>query len=32
MKKNLGAAIDLIAGSNGVYDVAVDGKTIFSKF
>ena len=32
LKKNLGAAIELIAGSNGVYDVAVDGKIIFSKF
>jgi len=32
LEKNLGVAIELIAGSNGVYDVAVDGKTIFSKF
>lgn len=32
LKKNLGADIELIAGSNGVYDVTVDGKTIFSKF
>jgi len=32
LKKNLGADIELIAGSNGVFDVSVDGKTIFSKF
>ena len=32
LKKNLGADIELIAGSNGIYDVTVDGKTIFSKF
>ena len=31
LKKNLGADIELIAGSNGVFDVAVDGKMIFSK-
>lgn len=32
LQKNLGVEIELIAGSNGVYDVAVDGKMIFSKF
>jgi len=32
LKKYLGADIELIAGSNGVYDVTVDGRTIFSKF
>ena len=32
LKKNLGADIELIAGSNGVYDITVDGKRIFSKF
>jgi len=32
LKKNLGAEIELIAGSNGVYDVSVDGKIVFSKF
>lgn len=31
LKKNLGADIELIAGSNGVFDVAVDGKMIYSK-
>ena len=29
LKKNLGAAIDLIAGSNGVYDVAVTARQYF---
>ena len=32
LKKNLEAEIELIAGSNGVFDVTVDGKIIFSKF
>ncbi len=32
LQKQLGAEIELVAGSNGVYDVAVDGKMIFSKF
>lgn len=32
LKKSLGADIELIAGSNGIFDVKVDGKTIFSKF
>jgi len=32
LKKKLGAEIELIAGSNGIFDVAVDGKMIFSKF
>jgi selT/selW/selH-like putative selenoprotein len=32
LKKNLGAEIELIAGSNGIFDVIADGKMIFSKF
>ena len=32
LKKNLGAEIELIAGSNGIFDVTVDNKMIFSKF
>jgi selT/selW/selH-like putative selenoprotein len=32
LKKSLDADIELIAGSNGVYDVTVDGRMIFSKF
>ena len=32
LKKNLSAEIELIAGSNAIFDVAVDGKMIFSKF
>jgi selenoprotein W-related protein len=32
LNNNLGAEIELIAGSNGIYDVTVDGKIIFSKF
>jgi selenoprotein W-related protein len=32
LKKNLGAEIELIAGANGIFDVTVDGKMIFSKF
>jgi len=32
LKKDLGAEIELIAGSNGVYDVSLDGRMIFSKF
>ena len=32
LKKKLGAEIELIAGSNGIFDVTVDGKMIFSKF
>ena len=31
LKKNLGAEIELIAGSNGIFDVTVDNKMIFSK-
>ena len=31
LKKKFGADIELIAGSNGIYDVTVDGKMIFSK-
>ena len=32
LEKNLGAEIELIAGSNGIFDVTLDGKMIFSKF
>ena len=32
LKKNLGADIELIAGSNGIFDITVDGRMIFSKF
>ena len=32
LKEKLGAEIELIAGSNGIYDVVVDGRMIFSKF
>ena len=32
LKKKFGADIELVAGSNGVFDVAADGKIIFSKF
>ena len=32
MKKNLGADIELVAGSNGVFDVSLDGNMIYSKF
>jgi selT/selW/selH-like putative selenoprotein len=32
LKKNLGAEIELIAGSNGVFDITVDGRMIYSKF
>ena len=31
LKKILGAEIKLIAGSNGIFDVTVDGKMLFSK-
>ena len=31
LKKELGASAQLIPGSNGVYDVIIDDKTIFSK-
>ena len=31
LKKNLGADIELVAGSNGIFDVSADGKMIFSK-
>ena len=31
LKKNLGADIELVAGSNGIFDVAADGIMIFSK-
>ena len=32
LKKNLGAEIELIPGSNGVFDVSLDGTMIYSKF
>ena len=32
LSKNLGADIELLAGSNGIFDIMVDGKMIFSKF
>ena len=32
LKKNLGVDIELVAGANGIFDVTVDGKLIFSKF
>jgi len=32
LKNNLGADIELVAGSNGIFDIMVDGKLIFSKF
>jgi selenoprotein W-related protein len=32
LKKNLKAEIELVAGSNGIFDITVDGKMIFSKF
>jgi selenoprotein W-related protein len=31
LKKNLGANTTLTPGSGGVFDVIVDGKTVFSK-
>ncbi|MBI5199418.1 MAG: hypothetical protein HZA09_05310 [Nitrospirae bacterium] len=31
MKKEFGVDVELIEGSNGVFDVTVDGKLIFSK-
>ena len=31
MKKNLGADIELIAGSNGIFDITLDGNMIYSK-
>jgi selenoprotein W-related protein len=32
IRKILGADIELLAGSNGIFDITVDGKMIFSKF
>ncbi len=32
LKKNLGADIELVAGGNGVFDISLDGKMIYSKF
>ena len=31
LKRDLGIAADLIEGDDGVFDVAVDGKVVFSK-
>jgi selenoprotein W-related protein len=31
LKEKLGAVVELIASSGGVYEVVVDGKNIFSK-
>ena len=31
LKKNLGADIELVAGSNGIFDVSLDGNMIYSK-
>ena len=32
LKENLGAEIELVAGSNGVFDVSLDSNLIYSKF
>jgi selenoprotein W-related protein len=32
LKKNLGAEIELVASSNGIFDVSLDGNMIYSKF
>jgi len=32
LKKELGAATELIPGAGGIFDVAQDGELIFSKF
>jgi len=32
LQKKLDAEVDLIAGSNGIFDVSLDGRMIFSKF
>ena len=31
IKQSLGADIELIAGSNGIFDIALDGNLIYSK-
>lgn len=31
LKKTLGAEIELIGGANGIFEITVDGKMIFSK-
>ena len=31
MKKNFEVDIELVAGSNGIFDVSLDGKMIYSK-
>ena len=32
LKENLGAEIELVAGSNGIFDVSLDSNMIYSKF
>lgn len=32
LKEKIGAEVELIAGSDGIYDVTLDSKIIFSKF
>jgi len=32
LNKNFGADIELVAGSNGIFDISLDGNMIFSKF
>jgi len=32
LQKKLGAEVDLVAGSNGIFDISLDGRMIFSKF
>ena len=32
LKQNLGADVELIAGSNGIFDISLDGNMIYSKF
>ena len=32
LQKRLGAEVNLVAGSNGIFDVSLDGRMIFSKF
>ena len=32
MKKNFGAAVEQIEGRDGIFDVKVDGRLVFSKY
>jgi selT/selW/selH-like putative selenoprotein len=32
LQKSLGSEIELIAGANGIFDISLDGRMIFSKF